>query len=152
MKSVSILTLVKPKLWYFQGGRSENDLTLFQWGNCCCWSLSNRLKTSSLRLIAGCTSNCCHLGAFCVHHTTMHHVTSCKATYVAVTCHLHIWQHDRGLLRAIAVTRGWNGYRNKSTESGPWRRKFAPPLLQGFEPATFRSRIRRSNHWVIPAP
>ena len=28
------------------------------------------------------TWNCCHLGAFCVHHTTMHHVTSCKATYV----------------------------------------------------------------------
>ena len=25
---------------------------------------------------------CCRLGAFCVHHTAMHHVTSCKATYV----------------------------------------------------------------------
>ena len=56
----------------------------------------------------------------CVHRTTMHHVTSCKATYVrcmrvlAVTCHLHSWQNDRGLLRATAVTRGWNGYRNKS--------------------------------------
>ena len=25
---------------------------------------------------------CSHLNAFCVHHTTMHHVTSCKATYV----------------------------------------------------------------------
>ena len=24
----------------------------------------------------------CRLGAFCVHHATMHHVTSCKATYV----------------------------------------------------------------------
>ena len=23
-----------------------------------------------------------HLGAFCVHHTVMHHVTSCKAKYV----------------------------------------------------------------------
>ena len=55
---------------------------------------------------------------FCVHHTTMHHVTSCKATYVtvcvclAVTCHLHFWQNDRDLLLATAVTRGWNGYRN----------------------------------------
>ena len=28
--------------------------------------------------------------------------------------HLHFWQYDRGLLRATAVTRGWNGYRNKS--------------------------------------
>ena len=33
---------------------------------------------------------------------------------LAVTCHLRLWQNDRGLLRATAVTRGWNGYRNKS--------------------------------------
>ena len=32
--------------------------------------------------MAGATWNCCRLGAFCVLHTTMHHVTSCKATYV----------------------------------------------------------------------
>ena len=32
---------------------------------------------------------------------------------LAVTCHLHFWQNDRDLLRAAAVTRGWNGYRNK---------------------------------------
>ena len=32
--------------------------------------------------MAGATWNCCHIGAFCVHHTTMHHVTSCKATCV----------------------------------------------------------------------
>ena len=31
---------------------------------------------------------------------------------LAVTCHLHFWQNDRDLLRATAVTRGWNGYRN----------------------------------------
>ena len=34
--------------------------------------------------------------------------------YLAVTCHLHVWQNDRDLLRATAVTRGWNGYQNKS--------------------------------------
>ena len=33
---------------------------------------------------------------------------------LAVTFHLHFWQNDRDLLRATAVTRGWNGYRNKS--------------------------------------
>ena len=34
---------------------------------------------------------------------------------VAVTCHLHFWQNDRDLSsRATAVTRGRNGYRNKS--------------------------------------
>ena len=29
---------------------------------------------------------------------------------LAVTCQLHFWQNDRDLLRATAVTRGWNGY------------------------------------------
>ena len=32
--------------------------------------------------MAGATWSCCHLGAFCVHHTTMHRVTSCRTTYV----------------------------------------------------------------------
>ena len=27
-----------------------------------------------------------------------------------VTCHLHFWQNDWGLLCATAVTQGWNGY------------------------------------------
>ena len=26
--------------------------------------------------------------------------------YLGVTCHLHFWQNDRGLVRATAVTRG----------------------------------------------
>ena len=30
--------------------------------------------------MADATWICCHFSAFCVHHTTMHHVTSCKAT------------------------------------------------------------------------
>ena len=33
---------------------------------------------------------------------------------LAVTCHLHFWQNDQNLSGAIAMTRGWNGYRNKS--------------------------------------
>ena len=35
---------------------------------------------------------------------------------LAVTCHLRFWQNDRDLLRATAVTRGWNGCRNKSKQ------------------------------------
>ena len=31
---------------------------------------------------------------------------------LAISCHLRFWQNDRDLLRATAVTRGWNGYRN----------------------------------------
>ena len=82
----------------------------------------------------------------CVHHTTMLHVTSCKVSKVyaclAVTCHLHFWQNDRDLLRATAVTRGWNGYRNKSQHrKSTLEKKILPPLQQGFEPATFQSPV-----------
>ena len=66
---------------------------------------------------------------------------------LAVTFHLHFWQNDFDLLRAIAVTRGWNGYQNKSQHGkSTLEKKILPPLLQGFEPATFQSRVRRSNH------
>ena len=72
---------------------------------------------------------------------------------LAVTCHLHFWQNDRDFLRATVVTRGWNGYRNKSQHrKSTLEKKILPPFQQGFEPATFQSRIRRSNHWAIPAP
>ena len=84
---------------------------------------------------------------------------SIKATYVrcmrvlAVTCHLHFWQNDQDFLRATVVTRGWNGYRNKSQHrKSTLEKKILPPFQQGFEPATFQSRVRRSNHWAIPAP
>ena len=37
---------------------------------------------------------------------------------LGVACHLHFGQNDRGLLRATAVTRGWNGHRIRvSTQS-----------------------------------
>ena len=66
---------------------------------------------------------------------------------LAVTCHLHFWQNDRDFLRATVVTRGWNGYRNKSQHrKSTLEKKILPPFQQGFEPATFQSRVRRSNH------
>ena len=72
---------------------------------------------------------------------------------LAVTCHLHFWQNDRDFLRATAVTRGWNGYRNKSQHrKSTLEKKILPPFQQGFEPATFQSRVRHSNRWAIPAP
>ena len=42
---------------------------------------------------------------------------------LGLTRHLHFLQNHRGLLRATAVTRGWNGHRI-STQSYLWRRKF----------------------------
>ena len=48
---------------------------------------------------------------------------------------------------------GWNGYQNKSQHRKlTLEKKILPPLLQGFEPTTFRSRVQRSNHWAIPDP
>ena len=38
--------------------------------------------------MAGAMWNCCCLGTFFVNHTTMHHVTSCKATYI---CKVHAY-------------------------------------------------------------
>ena len=72
---------------------------------------------------------------------------------LAVTCHLHFWQNDRDFFRATVVTRGWNGYRNKSQHrKSTLEKKILPPFQQGFEPATFQSRVRCSNHRPIPAP
>ena len=62
---------------------------------------------------------------------------------LAVTCHLHFWQNDRDFLRATAVTRGWNGYRNKSQHrKSTLEKKILPPFQQGFEPATFQLRVQ----------
>ena len=64
---------------------------------------------------------------------------------LAVTCHLHFWQNDRGLLRAAAVKRGWNRYRNKSQyRKSTLEKKILPPLLPRFEPATFQSQLNDS--------
>ena len=72
---------------------------------------------------------------------------------LAVTCHLHLRQNDRDLLHVTAVTRGWNGYRNKSQHRKlTLEKKILPPLLPGLKPGTFQSRVRRSNHWAIHAP
>ena len=57
---------------------------------------------------------------------------------LAVTCHLHFWRNDRGLLRATAVTRGWNGYRNKSQHTKlPRRRKYSSRSCRDLNPRPF---------------
>ena len=102
--------------------------------------------------MAGATCNCCRLSAFCVHRTTMHHVTSCKAAYVMSMRVLSLVVFFFFFLRITAVTRGWNGYRNKSQHRKvTLEKRTLSPLLQGFEPATFQSRVRRANHRAIRA-
>ena len=64
---------------------------------------------------------------------------------LTVTCHLHFWQNNQDLLHATAVTQEWSGYRNKSQHRKlTLEKKVLPPVLPGFEPATFRLRVRRS--------
>ena len=95
------------------------------------------------------------LGTSCDNAEAQFNKSHIRKVYacLAVTCHLHFWQNDRDLLRATVVTRGWNGYRNKSQHrKSTLEKKILPPFQQGFEPATFQSRVRRSNHWAIPAP
>ena len=66
---------------------------------------------------------------FCVHHTRYNHALVYSVYYIrgeirrmhvslAVTGHLHFWLFCPGSSRATAVTRGWNGYRNKSQHRG----------------------------------
>ena len=58
-----------------------------------------------------------------------------------------------GPLRATAATRWLNGYQNNSQHRKLTVEKFfLPPLLSGLEPATFRSRIRRSAAELSPLP
>ena len=103
-----------------------------------------------------CHVKCCRFGASSVY--TIQPCTRLRCRFIqshigrvyvclAATCHMHIWQNDRDLLRATAVTQGWNGYRNKSQHRKlTLEKKILPPLLPGLEPGTFRSRVRRSNH------
>ena len=45
---------------------------------------------------------------------------------LGVTCHLHFWQNNQGILCATAVTKGRNRHRIRvSTQSWLWRRKFS---------------------------
>ena len=105
---------------------------------------------------------CCRFGASSVYtsqpctrsqcHFIQSHIGRVYAC-LAVTCYLHFWQNDKDLLRATAVTWGWNGYCNKSQHKKlTLEKKTLLPLLQEFKPATFQSRVQHSNHWAIPLP
>ena len=101
------------------------------------------------------TWKCCHLGMFCVHHTTMHHVISCNATTFHVcmfSCNLPpaLLVEWLGYVHATAVTQGWNGYQNKSQHRKlTLEKKILPLLLPGFKPETFWSQVRESRDSTI---
>ena len=68
---------------------------------------------------------------------------------LGVTCHLHFWQNDRGLFCATAVTWGWYGHRMSQHTKLTLEKKILPPLLPGFELATFRLGVRPETLCVV---
>ena len=72
---------------------------------------------------------------------------------LAVTCHLHFWQNDRDLLRATAVTRRWNGYRNKSQHrKSTLEKKILAPLQQNSNPQPFNHESGALTTELSPPP
>ena len=91
--------------------------------------------------MAGATRNCCRLGARSVYtiqpcisllcHFVWSHVCLAHACLV-VTFPLHFWHSDQDLLRATAVTWGWNGHRNRNQHKKlTLERKILLPILLG---------------------
>ena len=69
---------------------------------------------------------------------------------LAVTCHLHFWQNDRDFLRATVVTRGWNGYRNKSQHrKSTLEKKILPPFQKGKGPERKGYMVMARNMYTI---
>ena len=70
--------------------------------------------------MAGATWNSCCLGVFCIHDATIHHVTSCKATYVrctCVSCNLPpalLAEWPGSFMCCCGNTGEWNRYENRS--------------------------------------
>ena len=92
---------------------------------CNCSAFLNNDRSDALTELFGCymtgaTWNCYRLGARSVYSIqtmqcrfTRSHIGRLHVC-LAVTCYQHFWHNDRDLFRALTVTRGWNGYRNRS--------------------------------------
>ena len=123
------------------------------------WLQSGVLSVLFGCYMAGTTWNCCCLRAssLCTiqpyamtRHFMQNHVCRVRA-WLAVTCHLNFWQNDGDLLHAAAVTRGWNGYWNKSQHKKlTQEKKILPSNMPGLDHMTFWLHVWHSNHWAIP--
>ena len=93
------------------------------------WLVPNETAAISARLVY--TIQPCIMS---LHESHIRKVYAC----LAVTRHLHFWWNDRDLLRATAVTRGWNDTEIRvSTESWPWSRKFSHRSFRDSNPRPF---------------
>ena len=98
-------------------------------------------------MVVACHVKCCRFGASSVYtiqpctrlqcHFIQSHIGRMYSC-LAVTCHLHFWQNDRGLLRATCGNTGVERILKwVSTESWPWRRKFSCCSCQESNPWPF---------------
>ena len=61
--------------------------------------------------------------------------SSIRCMSAAISCHLHFWWNDWGLLHATAVTQGWNRYRNQNLNRKlTLEKKFSLHSYQGSNP------------------
>ena len=89
------------------------------------------------------------------NHAPGHSASLCKdIIYEQDACVFSINQLTSALfLRAAAVTRVWNAYRDKGQHRKLTLEKtFLPPFLPGLEPATFRSGVWRRLPLIYPRP
>ena len=84
--------------------------------------------------VAGATWNCCHLGTFFVHHTTMHHVASLHAkphthsACIVFNCNLPpalLAEWPGSFMCYCSNVGGTDTEIRTSTENLPWTRKFS---------------------------
>ena len=72
---------------------------------------------------------------------------------LAVTCHLQFWENDRDLLRATAVTRGWNAYRRyESAQKVHPGEENSPAVPVGTRTRDLSIASPTLYHCAIPAP
>ena len=74
----------------------------------CGWMLPEKLHVSSF------PDRFSHYARTAAYSAHSNFIGSRVYACLGVTCHLHFWQNERGLLRSTAVTQGWNGQRTKS--------------------------------------
>ena len=85
----------------------------------CGWVFPDELSVSSF------LDRFPHYGWTAAQSAPSYSVRSRVSACLGITCHLHFWQNDQGLLGATAVARGWNRHGIRvSTESWLWWRKF----------------------------
>ena len=100
--------------------------------------------------MAGATQNCCHLSAFCVHHTTMHHVpchaTSHKTTYNLPPALLAEWPGSfTGYCGNMGMEQVWKRESAQNVDPGG---KHSPTIPAGTWTQNLQSQVWQSNHWA----